>query len=251
MQTADGSPLSWRLPHGRPYLPDDEVHVWRGLLDQPQPRLELLFLTLTPDEKERAARFYFSKDRDHFIAARGLLRSILGDYLSLEPGRLRFFYNRYGKPRLSEDAGRGLRFNLSHSHGLALLAIARRRELGVDVERIRPEVAGEEIAERFFSPREVAMLRSLPADLQPEAFFNCWTRKEAYIKARGKGLSLPLDEFDVSLAPGEPAAILEDRSRPPQLSSWSMVELAPQGEYKAALVVEGNRWRLRCWQWPG
>jgi Phosphopantetheinyl transferase len=115
---------------------------------------------------------------------------------------------------------------------------------------MRPEVAEEQIAERFFSSCEVTALRALPAGQQTEAFFNCWTRKEAYIKARGEGLSLPLDQFGVSLVPGEPAALLHTAMAADEASRWSMIELAAGAGYKAALVVEGSGWQLRCWQWP-
>ena len=129
-----------------------------------------------------------------------------------------------------------------------LIVVARGRELGVDIERTRPDVLKDGIAERFFSQLEVTMLRALPAHLQADAFFNCWTRKEAYIKARGEGLSLPLDKFDVSLAPGEPAAVLGTRIGPEELSRWSLRELAVGAGYAAAFVAEGRDWRLKCWQ---
>jgi 4'-phosphopantetheinyl transferase len=122
--------------------------------------------------------------------------------------------------------------------------------VGIDLERIRLDLAVAEIAERFFSRREVAMLRALSTDVQQQAFFRCWTRKEAYIKARGEGLSLPLDQFDVSLAPGEPAAVLGTQPDPSEASRWSLQELTPAPGYAAALAVKGHSWRLTCWQWP-
>lgn len=247
---SDGPVYNWQVPEQHILLPKDEVHVWRVMLDQPEQRAQRLFSMLGQEEKERAGRFHFQKDRDHFVVAHGLVRTILAIYLGLEPGDLRFRRASYGKPYLAEKTRADLRFNLSHSHGLALLAVSRQREIGVDVEWIRPDVAEKKIAERFFSPREVATLRSLPAKQQPEAFFNCWTRKEAYIKARGQGLSLPLDTFDVSLAPGEPAALLASRIDAGEISRWRLVELAPGAGFRAALVVEGQDCQLRCWQWP-
>ena len=179
-----------------------------------------------------------------------MLRTILGSYEKIEPARLRFCYSPYGKPYLAAENNHGnLRFNISHADAIALFAIARGRELGVDIERIRPHVADEGIAERFFSSKEVSCLRALPAALQTEAFFNCWTRKEAYIKARGEGLSLPLDKFDVSLAPGEQATLLETRIDPSEVSRWRLLELKPGSEFTAALAVEGRDWRLKCWRW--
>lgn len=246
---SDTTAYTWLVPEQRILLPKDEVHVWRVMLDQPKERTQHLYSVLAPEEKERAARFHFQKDRDHFVAAHGMVRTILATYLGLQPRDLHFSRASYGKPYLSENTRAGLRFNLSHSNALALVAVSREREIGVDVEWIRRDVAEEKIAERFFSLREVATLRSLPPEQQPEAFFNCWTRKEAYIKARGEGLSLPLDTFDVSLAPGEPAALLENRIDAGEMSRWRLVELAPGAGFKAALVVEGQDCQLRCWQW--
>jgi len=163
---------------------------------------------------------------------------------------LRFSYSPYGKPSLAEEFNVGaLCFNLSHADGLALYAVTCGRQLGVDIERVRADLVDAQVAEQFFSPQEVAALRALSGNIQPQAFFNCWTRKEAYIKARGEGLSLPLDQFDVSLAPGEPAALLRTGGEPREVTRWSLKELSPGGDYVAALAVEGHGWRLRCWQW--
>ncbi|HET9532443.1 MAG TPA: 4'-phosphopantetheinyl transferase superfamily protein [Blastocatellia bacterium] len=240
----------WSLPPQTIHLPGDEVHVWRVALDLKEAARERLLGTLSPDERSRAGRFRFQKDRDHFIAGRGTLRSILSLYLRAEPSRLSFRSTYYGKLYLDGELARsGIRFNLSHSHGLALYAVTSDREIGIDLEYIRSEVAAEQIAERFFSAREVKKLRSLPEASQAEAFFNCWTRKEAFIKARGEGLSLPLEKFDVSLAPGEPAALLETRIDDETASRWEIRDLPAGPAYKAALAVEGRGWRLKCWQW--
>lgn len=240
----------WSRSPGNPVLTGKEVHVWRAALDQPGARLLSLYESLSADERERATRFHFEKDRRQFIAARGLLRRILSLYLKAEPSRLQFSYTAYGKPSLTAEFGDNpLRFNVSHSGELALLAFSRGRELGVDIECIRPELADEQIAERFFSSREVAALRALPAPVQKEAFFTCWTRKEAYIKAIGEGLSLPLHSFDVSLSPTEPAALLAVRANVPEATRWTLRALEPGPDYKAALVAEGNDWELKCWQW--
>jgi len=231
-------------------LGDDEVHVWRAALNIKESRVQSLRRTLTADERARAERFHFQQDREHFIVARGLLRAILGRYLDVDPSQLRFSYSPYGKPSLARESGGGdLCFNLSHAGGLALYAVTRGRDIGIDVERIRADLADEQVAERFFSPREVAALRALSGNMQPLAFFNCWTRKEAYIKARGEGLSLPLDQFDVSLAPGEPAALLRINGNAQEASRWFLQELAPSPVYAAAVAVGGCDWRLKCWQW--
>lgn len=242
--------LLWGIPAEFVATRHDEVHVWRASLDVEAPCIKKLQQTLSEDERARAERFYFQKDRDRFIVARGLVRSILGRYLDIEPGHVKFAYGPYGKPALAGESGvHGIHFNLSHSDGLALCAIARGREVGVDLERLRPDFAAREIAERFFSPREVAILLALPENQWPKAFFNCWTRKEAYIKARGEGLTLPLDRFDVSVVPGEAAALLYVSGDPEESSRWSLQELVAGPGYVSALAVEGHGWRIKCWQW--
>jgi len=232
-------------------LGNDEVHVWRAPLDLAVLQVHRLLRTLAAEERQRAECYRFKEDREHFIVARGLLRTILGAYLGIEPGQLRFRYNPHGKPALYETTGgERLRFNLSHSHGLALFAVTHGREVGVDLEQIRPHFAEDQIAEQFFSFQEVAALHSLPRSMQEEAFFACWTRKEAYIKGTGQGLSLPLNQFDVSVFPGEPAALLSTRLDPREASRWSLQGLNPGPGYVGALAVAGHGWRLKCWQWP-
>ena len=245
---------SWTLPppSPRPFpLGREEVHVWQAALDLPEAGVWELRRLLSEDEQRRAEGFYFPRDRARYVVGRGLLRTLLGGYLDRDPVGLRFSYSAYGKPRLAGPAGEpALHFNLAHSGGLALYALARGRELGIDVEQVRPDFAGEEIAARFFSPREVAALRAVPAGLRREAFFHCWARKEAYLKATGKGLSLALDGFDVALAPGEPAALLAVRDNPAEAGRWSLRALEPAPGYVAALAVEGHSWRLHCGCWP-
>ena len=242
--------LSWDSPPKTLILPSDAVHVWQASLHVSASYLRTLESTLAADERARAERFYFQKHREHFIAGRGLLRNILSRYLDGEPDRLRFCYNSYGKPALTEDTGsEGLCFNLSHSNGIALYALTRGREIGIDIEYFRPDVEAEKLAERFFSPREVAALRALPEHLRKEGFFNCWTCKEAYIKAEGKGMSIPLSAFDVSLTPGKPAELLRTQKHPQETARWSLQALNPEPGYAAALAVKGHDWELKCWQW--
>ena len=240
---------TWLAPPSDVTLPNGAVHVWRTSLDLSAPQVQRLRQTLAGDELSRAARFHFERDRTHYTVARGVLRDLLSRYLKAQPHQLRFDYSPYGKPALAAPGHAALNFNVSHSHGMALFAITRGREIGVDIEYIRADFECAEIAERFFSSQENAVLRTLPAGVQHEAFFNCWTRKEAYIKAIGEGLSHPLDEFDVSLAPGEPAALLTSRGDPREVERWSLKELFPAPGYVAALAVEGSDWRLSCWQW--
>jgi len=226
--------VSWSRPAHDVALQEDEVHIWLACLDVDAQERARLTSYLSADEVSRAARFVFPRDRDHFIVARGRLRELLGKYLHCWPDAVQFKTGRYGKPSLLDDRD-PLRFNLSHSHGLGLYGFCIGRELGIDTEKIRPGFAGEGIAERYFSPVEQRDLAELPKELHDTAFFLCWTRKEAYIKAHGDGLQIPLDSFDVSLKPGEPATL-----RSADSSRWSMRSFAPAPEFVAAIIAEGE-----------
>jgi 4'-phosphopantetheinyl transferase len=239
---------SWKSPPEFIDLLPDEVHVWRAALSVSPSQIKALAPILAADERERADRFHFEKDRGAFIAGRALLRILLGRYLHKEPSQLEFHYGASGKPRLAGEES-ALHFNLSHSHSLALYAFSRGRELGIDVEHIKCNADAEKIAERFFSAQEVAVFRSLPASDREKAFFDCWTRKEAYVKAKGNGLKAPLDAFSVSLSPGEPAALLNVRDDAAEASRWSLRELEPGPGYAGTIIAEGNEWRLKCWEW--
>jgi 4'-phosphopantetheinyl transferase len=215
-------------------LQNDEVHIWLGRLDiDPQERTRLRSY-LNDDEVSRAERFVFQRDRDHFIVARGRLRELVGKYLRCPPKAVQFKTGSYGKLSLLDNLD-PLRLNLSHSHGLALYGFCMGRELGIDTEKIRPGFAGEGIAARYFSAAEQKNLAEVPNELRDMAFFLCWTRKEAYIKAHGDGLQIPLDSFDVSLKPGEPATL-----RSADSGRWSMRSFVPAPEFVAALMVEGK-----------
>jgi 4'-phosphopantetheinyl transferase len=227
-----------------PALGENEIHLWRANLDCGDPALHQFEATLAPDEKARANRFVFQTDRNSFAAARGILRELLGRYLNHTPSELEFDYHPEGKPYLRRPFDQSLQFNISHSHGLALFSFARGRELGVDVELVRPDFSGDEIAIRFFSPDEIAELRALPSSLRAEGFFLCWTLKEAYVKARRGGLSIPLDSFHVSFTPGQP-----ERLRSQDSSRWSLCSFRPDPRYVGALVAEGPDWLPRYWEW--
>jgi 4'-phosphopantetheinyl transferase len=253
MNAAGGSAsaYSWEPAPRRPQLHRDEVHIWRAALALPLAEVEALKGLLSEDELRRAERFHFPHDRSRFVIARGTLREILSLYVGLPPELLRFGQNAYGKPELVGEPGvTRVRFNLSHSGGLALYAVAAGREVGVDIEVVREGVPCEELAENYFSRREVAALLALPVGYRRQAFFECWTRKEAYIKARGVGLSLPLDSFDVSLTPWEPATLLTTREDEQGAASWSLRELMAHPAYAAAVAVEGGCPHLCCWSWP-
>ncbi len=239
---------NWEIPPVHLSLSREEVHVWYAFLDQSESRSQQLEATLSNEEQSRAARFHFQKDREHFIVARGVLRDILGRYLSREPEKFSFRYNEYGKPMLAEDS-KQLRFNVSHSGGIALYAVTCEREVGIDVEQIRPDFAETSIAKRFFSPAEVAEFCDLGIHEKKEAFFCCWTRKEAFIKATGQGISFGLDNFDVTLVPDQPAALLSIKGDIEEALRWSLRNLDIKPGYKAALAVEGQDWQLQSWQW--
>lgn len=242
---------AWPPPVRNMELTHDTVHVWRTATEVSPARLDPLREVLAPDERARAARFLYEDDRRRYTVARGVLRTLLGRYLGVEPASLEFRYGAHGKPALAETPGsRDVRFNVSHSHGLALHAFAVGREVGVDVERIRPNTDVIGVARHSFSPAEAEALTNLPAGQRREAFFNCWTRKEAFIKAHGEGIALGLSRFDVTLRPGEPAALLRFDDDPAEAARWSLRALDAGDGYKAALAVEGDGWHLQCWEYP-
>ena len=216
----------------------DYVHVWVADLGLAADDLSSLECVLAVDERERARRFRFPHDRRTYVAAHWLVRRVLSGYVDAAPDALRFAANPYGKPTLPEY--RDLRFNLSHSHDLVVVAVAKNREVGIDVERIRTELARTEIARRFFAPTEVAELDGLQGMDFVHAFFACWTRKEAYIKAVGLGLSLGLDTFAVSVAPNEPARLLSAEGGPVEVARWGLHSLEVAPGYAAALAIEGR-----------
>ena len=213
--------------------------MWRIFLEQPAELQESFLRTLDADERTRAARFHFDNHRRHFVVGRGFLRSLLARYLDVRPEEVRFRYGPYGKPMLEgEHRDSPLRFNASHSGEWAVYGFVQDKEIGVDVEHVKEDIETEGIAERFFSAPEVETLNGLSKEEKPAAFFRCWTRKEAYIKAIGSGLSHPLDTFDVTLAPGEPARLS-------RVEGWSLVDLDVAPDYAAALAVEGQVKTLR------
>jgi 4'-phosphopantetheinyl transferase len=231
---------AWPALHRLPPLEPGAVHLWSVDLDRCP--LDDCRRLLAVDECARADRFRFERDRRRFIVARALLRSLLARYLTQDPAELRFAYNAFGKPLLSTRSG--VSFNVSHSGRLALLAVAGGDTVGVDVERLRRDFDFRPIARRFFAPREVATLEALPPWERRRAFFACWTRKEAVVKAHGSGLSLPLDTFEVSLAPDAPPAVLWTGWNPAEAPRWSLRELEPAAGYLAALAVRADGlWR--------
>lgn len=226
------------------------VDIWRVSLDDHAAHLTARRSVLSSQEAARADRFAFPENRDLYVLTRGRLRMLLGHYLSVAPRSVRFRVGERGKPEL-DGAHRtaGVWFNVAHSGRLGCIAITAVGPLGVDVERIRPDVAGSGLPERFFSAEEVAVLRQLAPVHQERAFFECWTRKEAYIKAIGMGLSAPLARFSVSLSPREPPELLEISDAPDAAGLWSMSSFDPAPGFVAALVVEGKDWSIAHRQW--
>jgi 4'-phosphopantetheinyl transferase len=227
-------------------FPADEVHLWRVELAPVAKGEQRWKEILSADERARAARFHFPRDRQYFMAARAVLRMILASYAASHPRKLVFGYSDKDKPFLSGgQTGSDIEFNISHSGDIALLAFARHRELGVDVEKVREDFEHETIARRFFSEEEQRQLAALAPEERYAGFFRCWTRKEAYIKAQGIGLSLPLHQFDVSLKPGDVNALLATRPDHSEAARWSLREVPAGDGYVAALCVRGDGWHLK------
>lgn len=240
--------LTWSQPPSRPALGEEDVDIWRASLATSPMYVERSTRLLARDEMARANKFYFHVDRDNFIVARAFLRIITGLYLGVDPRELRFDYGKDGKPSLVKAVkdGSPLEFNLTHSGKLALYAFTFGRRIGIDLEELHQNVAHEEIARRFFSPVEVDSLLSLSSADRERAFFNCWVRKEAFVKANGGGLSLDLDRFDVTLGSEQPV-LLRVGWDDEECRRWSIAPVEVGGSYVAAIAVEGHDWRLRYW----
>jgi 4'-phosphopantetheinyl transferase len=241
-----------RAPSPAPELAPGRIHLWSLRLDPSPAAVAALEALLSPDERERAGRFRFDKHRRQYAVGRGALRTLLGTYLDRDPARIAFSYGPRGKPYLATLAASGLQFNLSNSDERALIGLVLGREIGVDLEFAKPMPDCEEIAERFFSASEREVLRSLPAERKEEAFFNCWTRKEAYLKAVGEGLAAPLDSFDVTLAPGEAPRMLTLEGDAERARRWFFADLRPAERYAGALAIEGEpeggAWQVDRWE---
>ncbi|MXW79259.1 MAG: 4'-phosphopantetheinyl transferase superfamily protein [Gemmatimonadetes bacterium] len=235
--------IAWETPSSWPRLSDDEIHVWCVELDAAD-EVAALAACLNEEERERARGLLSGTHQRRFVVARGMLRRLLGLYLDQDPSAVTFARGAHGKPFLPEG---GLHFNVSHTHELALYAIARDHEVGVDVEWMRPQVAHEQIAARFFSLEEQEALAQVPDEERQAAFYNIWTRKEAYIKARGDGIAAGLGTFAVSL--GSEAALLHSDEGRDEVERWKLIALEPAAGYVAALCGAGVDWRLRSWRW--
>jgi len=237
----------WQKPAEFPAMAVEEVHVWRLFLERSPGEVARLLTLLDSTEQERAQRFRFPADRNRFVVSRALLRTLLGHYVGQAPAQLQFSYASAGKPFLRDH---GLQFNLAHSGGMALLAVAGRRPVGVDVEQVRSSIETTSIADRYFATEEQALLRAEPADRQRTLFFKVWTRKEAYMKATGLGLYMPLEEFGVLPAANTRALRLQLQKDPSEAARWALRDLEPAIGYTGAVAVAGHGWSLRCLDEP-
>jgi 4'-phosphopantetheinyl transferase len=237
----------WLPPPAEFTLAKDEVHIWQAHLNLSEAQCQTLARLLSPDEQQRAQRFYFEQHRQRFIAGRGMLRTILGRYLKLAPHQLQFSYEPRGKPWLADSCGGDwLRFNLSHSEDLALFAVTHDRTIGIDLEQIRPLSDTEQLAKRFFSPREYAAICASPPPQQQVTFFRYWTCKEAYLKATGEGIAR-LSQIEVTLSPDASPSLHDISGNGQVLKNWTLAELIPADDYRAAVAVAGRDLPIRCW----
>lgn len=228
----------------------DSVHIWIARLDIPSVQIQDLRNILSKDELDRAKRFSVEQHRTHFIAGRGFLRLILSRYLEISPDLIRFRYTSFGKPILDiQPEEKTLHFNLSHSNGIALYAFSKGSKIGIDIEYLQHQIAFKQLSEQFFAPNEIKVLRVLSDAKQRMMFFQLWTRKEAYIKAIGQGLSFPLNQFDVSQSPDTPVLHLnttEDVGL--GLTRWYVKNFIPLEAYMAAIALEGNHHHFSYFQ---
>jgi len=232
------------LAQGEPFwtLTDSDIHIWVASLEMAHQFLDEPFTLLAPDEKARAERFYFERDRNRFIAGRCLLRMIIGGYLGMDPSQIEFAYREAGKPVLkSGPQGKKLQFNLSHSNDLALYIFSRNHEVGIDVEYTHPMPDTDDFAEKFFSTRETELINSLRGEEKDAAFFKLWTCKEALLKANGSGLTMPLSHMEISLNSDGSAALSSVGGNREQALRWHLQAFDPAPGYQAAFAVEGYK----------
>ncbi len=240
----------WTLAQPPLPLHAHEAHIWLALLDYPADITATWLRLLSEQERRIAAQFYFERDRRRYIVAHTFLRRILGAYLDLTSEELSIAVASHGKPYLIRQPDMlDIRFNLSHSHDAALLALTLDCDLGVDIESATPLDDADLIATQFFSLAERTSLRELPLDEKNAAFYRCWSRKEAVIKAVGLGLAMPLNDFDVSLAPSEPAQLLAIRGASASPNPWTLYDLPQLPGFASALAVARPLDRIECRRW--
>ena len=240
---------AWSAPHKQMQIQKGHVHLWRATLDLPIRDVRFYAGALSDDERMKAGRFRFDRDRNRYTVSFGILKSILGLYIGVEPGAVRISYGNRGKPKLSSENGKSnIHFNLSHSEELAIYVFALDYEVGVDMERIRDFPEMERIVEDYFSPPEKNYYKALPKSKGREVFFRLWTRKEAYIKAIGEGLYHPLNRFEVSLIPAESSTPIFLEGGPMKAFPWLIQDLEPAPEFAGAFAVKNRSWIVHYWQ---
>ncbi len=228
-------------------LSNQETHVWRFWLDQPEPSAEALAQALSRDERSRAARFRSKISQRRFNVARGFLRAVLGKYLNVQPEQVEFAYTPQGKPYLPREKGQGIAFNLAHSRDVALCAVTRQYAVGVDVEYVHPLSNADQIVERFFSLGEARLFESVSPEERQSVFFYAWTRKEACLKALGYGIAHGLDRIEVTMLPSDPARLLSIDGDQDQAANWSLETLVPAEHYVAAVAVSARNMCYSYW----
>lgn len=244
-------PEPWLSPPFDPFVPPGTIDIWRGRLDVPQPDLHNFWSILNREEQARASRFKFPEHQHRFTAARGMLRWILARYLKVDPIALIFATGPHGKPFLVNISSHSLlSFNVAHSHQLALYAITQNREVGVDIEKLRSDIDYEGMVPRIFTRQEAALFWALPPKEREKAFFSCWTKKEAYLKARGEGLAFSLKKVSI-LSESGPIGQIQILDDPEETNRWRVQELHPGEGYAAAVVAEKQDWNLRQWDFFG
>jgi len=243
--------IAWEPPPSdSPDLQSSEAHVWAYALDQNPVRGQQFQALLSSEEKARAARYRFDRDRERFVVGRGWLRTMLARYAASEPGEIEFAYGPQGKPELNARfASRRVHFNLSHSGGLALLAVTRDSPIGVDVENLHSSRDFAGIAQRFFSAAETAALERRPISDQARAFFTVWTAKEAWLKATGEGIAKALDQVEVSLLSDGGVGLRQLHGSPSAISGWTLGALYPARGYVGAVAVQAAPITVSRWKW--
>jgi len=222
-------------------LTDSNLHIWCASLNSSPEELAHYNSLLSQDEIARAKMFYFEKDHNHFIVGRGLLRTLLGSYLNVEPSQIGFIYGKYGKPALQTGTHKTtLDFNLSHSKDYAIYAFCLNRKIGIDLEHVRPMPDLYDFARQFFSLRENVLINSLAGKQKEEAFFKIWTCKEAFLKANGSGLTIPINQVEISLESDGSVTLTSIGELEEQTELWRMESFSPISDFQAALAVKGN-----------
>jgi 4'-phosphopantetheinyl transferase len=239
--------MNWERLITPPALRPRQIDVWRIIFARFESRVGEFEGDLSAAEVARANRFVFAEDREKFIIGRSILRRLLAEYVGVSRRELKIEAGQFGKPLLSNPSnGGGIRFNLSHSAGLCLIAFRPDGEIGIDIERVRPEIGVVDLAQRYFAAEEVAALEELSQANQVLGFFRCWTRKEAYVKARGEGLQIPLDRFAVSLNPGNPVKL-----KSPDADLWQVQSIDPAEGYEGAIATESGPIGVTYWDYEG